>query len=30
MEGKYYPGKGKMVMIWLRIGYDFFKKAQAG
>jgi hypothetical protein len=30
MEEKKSSGKGKRVMIWLRIGYVFFGKAQVG
>jgi hypothetical protein len=30
MEEKKGQGKGKRVMIWLRFGYTFFKKARVG
>ena len=30
MEERHSLGKGKRVVIWLRCGYTFFKKAQVG
>jgi len=30
MEERHSPGKGKRVMIWLRMGCIFFKKAEVG
>jgi hypothetical protein len=30
MEGRYSYGKSKTVMIWLRFGKTFFKKARVG